>query len=232
MVFLSDMTEQRRMEEELRGYADVVAHDLREPLAGITLLVNLLQRRAEEPPPPGVLEQLQASTQRARQLIDGVLVYARSGELRSEPVALEAVVNEVAEDLRPALEEAGGALLVGELPQVLGDAAQLRRVFQNLVANAVKFRGEEPPRVEVSALPGSHEWVVTVRDNGPGIDPKQATRIFGMFARGNDHAEGSGIGLAICRRIVEAHGGRIWVEPAERGGSAFRFTLPRSAVSG
>jgi signal transduction histidine kinase len=230
MVFLSDVTEQRRMEEELRGYADVVAHDLREPLAGITMLVNLLQRRAEEPPPPGVLEQLRARTERARELIDGVLVYARSGELRGEPVALEAIVNEVVEDLRPALEGTGGALMVGELPQVHGDAAQLRRVFQNLMSNAVKFRGEEPPCVEVSARPDSHEWVVTVRDNGPGVDPKQATRIFGMFARGDGQWEGSGIGLAICRRIVEAHGGRIWVEPAERGGSAFRFTLPRSAV--
>jgi signal transduction histidine kinase len=229
MVFLSDVTAERRMEDELRGYADVVAHDLREPLAGIAALVNLLERRGEEPPPPKILGQLRASTERARELIEGVLVYARSGELRVEPVPLEAVMREVAEDLRPAMEEAGGSLVVGELPEVRGDSGQLRRVLQNLVSNAVKFRGAEPLRVEVSALPGSHEWVVTVRDNGSGVDTKQATRIFGMFSRGDGQAEGSGIGLAICRRIVEAHGGRIWVEPAERGGSAFRFTLPRSA---
>jgi signal transduction histidine kinase len=229
MVFLSDVTAERRMEDELRGYADVVAHDLREPLAGIAVLVNLLERRGEVPPPPGVVEQLRASTERARELIEGVLVYARSGELGSEPVALEAVMREVAEDLRPAVEDAGGSLVVGELPEVQGDPGQLRRVLQNLVSNALKFRSEEPLRVEVSALPGSHEWVVTVRDNGSGVDPRQATRIFGMFSRGDGQGDGTGIRLAICRRIVEAHGGRIWVEPAERGGSAFRFTLPRSA---
>jgi len=99
-------------------------------------------------------------------------------------------------------------------------------VFQNLVGNAVKFRGDEPPRVEVSALQGSHEWILTVRDNGIGIDREDAGRIFGMFSRLERRVEGSGIGLAVCRRVVEAHGGRIWVEPAEGGGSAFRFTLP------
>lgn len=95
-----------------------------------------------------------------------------------------------------------------------------------LVGNALKFRAAAPPLVEVSAERDSEEWVVTVRDNGPGVDPDQATRIFGIFARGNARAEGTGIGLAVCRRVVEAHGGRIWVEAAEGGGSAFRFTLP------
>lgn len=98
--------------------------------------------------------------------------------------------------------------------------------LQNLVGNALKFRAAAPPLVEVSAERDSEEWVVTVRDNGPGVDTDQATRIFGIFARGNARAEGTGIGLAVCRRVVEAHGGRIWVEAAEGGGSAFRFTLP------
>jgi signal transduction histidine kinase len=225
--FLTDVTEQRRMEAELRSYADVVAHDLSEPIAGIALLVRMLERRAEEPPPPDVLRQLRTSTERARDLVDGVLVYARAGELSTGRVALGELVDEVAEDLRPGLEGAGAALEVGELPEVEGDPRQLRRVLQNLVGNAVKFRGEAPLRVEVSALRDSQEWVVTVRDNGAGVDPDQATRIFGMFSRANSRAEGAGIGLAVCRRIVEAHGGRIWVEPAAGGGSAFRFTLPR-----
>ena len=124
-------------------------------------------------------------------------------------------------------EGAGAALEVGELPKVEGDPRRLRRVLQNLVGNAVKFRGDEPLRVEVSALRDSQEWVVTVRDNGPGVDPDHATRIFGMFSRANVSIEGPGIGLAVCRRIVEAHGGRIWVEAAAGGGSAFRFTMPR-----
>jgi signal transduction histidine kinase len=225
--FLADVTEQRRMEAELRSYADVVAHDLSEPIAGIALLVRLLERRADEPPPPEVLQQLRAGTERARDLIDGVLVYARAGELSTARVPLEGVMREVAEDLRPSLEETGATLEVGELPEVEGDPRQLRRVLQNLVGNAVKFRGDEPLRIEVSALRDRQEWVVSVRDNGVGVDPEKATEIFGMFSRADHRIEGAGIGLAVCRRIVEAHGGRIWVEPAEGGGSAFRFTLPR-----
>jgi signal transduction histidine kinase len=224
--FLTDVTEQRRMEAELRSYADVVAHDLSEPIAGIAMLVRLLERRAEEPPPAEVLQQLRASTERARDLIDGVLVYARAGELSSERVRVGQLMAEVAEDLRGSLKEAGATLEIGELPAVEGDPRQLRRVLQNLVGNAVKFRGEAPLRVDVSALRDSQEWVVTVRDNGIGVEPAQATRIFTMFSRATTEREGAGIGLAVCRRIVEAHGGRLWVEPAEGGGSAFRFTLP------
>jgi signal transduction histidine kinase len=225
--FLTDVTEQRRMEAELRNYADVVAHDLSEPVAGIAMLVGLLERRAEQPPSPAVLRQLRSSAERARELIDGVLVYARAGELSREPVMLGELMTQVAEDLRARLDEAGATLEVGELPQVQGDRRQLRRVLQNVLANAVKFRGDAPPRVEVSAVRDSQEWVVTMRDNGLGVDPAQATRIFSMFSRANEQVEGAGIGLAVCRRIIEAHGGRIWVEPADGGGSAFRFTIPR-----
>jgi signal transduction histidine kinase len=226
IVFVADVTAQRRMESELRGYADMVAHDLREPITGIAHLVTLLERRADEPPSPEVLALLRASTERARELIDGVLEYARAGELQREPVALDRVMGDVTADLRQSLDEAGASLDVGALPRVDGDPRQLRRLLQNLVGNAIKFRGEGPPHVEVSALQGSEGWVVTVRDNGVGIDPDHTSRIFGMFARINGDTEGTGIGLAVCRRVVEAHGGRIWVEAAEGGGSAFRFTLP------
>jgi signal transduction histidine kinase len=225
--FLTDVTAQRRMEHELRSFADVVAHDLNEPIAGIALLVRLLERRAEEPPPPDVLRQLRMSTDRARDLIDGVLVYARAGELSTERVALGGLMAEVADDLRAPLERAGATLEIGELPEVDVDPRQLRRVLQNLLGNAVKYRAEAPPRVEVSALRDSQEWVVSVRDNGLGVDPQRASRIFEMFTRDNDQTDGVGIGLAVCRRIIEAHGGRIWAEPADGGGSAFRFTLPR-----
>jgi signal transduction histidine kinase len=136
-------------------------------------------------------------------------------------------MSEVADDLATSLAGAGAVVDVGELPEVDGDPRQLRRVLQNLLGNAVKFRGAAPLRVEVSARPDSQEWVLTVQDNGTGVDPDQATRIFGMFSRGDSRREGAGIGLAVCRRIVEAHGGRIWVERAAGGGSAFRFTLPR-----
>jgi signal transduction histidine kinase len=226
MVFLTDVTEQRRMEAELRGYADVVAHDLREPVANMALLVRTLEQRADQPPRADVLQMLREGIGRAQELVEAVLAYARLGELRSEPVALGDVMSAVAEDLRPNLTEAVATLSVGDLPEVEGDPLQLRRLLQNLVGNAIKFRGAQPPRVEVSALRDSAEWVVTVRDNGVGVDPDQATRIFGMFSRVDPKADGVGIGLAICRRVVEAHGGRIWVEPANGGGSAFRFTMP------
>jgi signal transduction histidine kinase len=225
IVFLHDVTEERRMEAELKAYADIVAHDLSEPLAGIAMLVTLLEQHPEEPPAEYVLQELRATTGRARDLIEGVLAYTRSGELARERVALQDVMAEVADDLRPAIEDANASLVVEELPEVDGDPRQLRRVLQNLVGNALKFRGEQPPRIEVFAEERGREWVLTVRDNGIGIDREHATRIFGMFARVERSVEGSGIGLAVCRRVVEAHGGRIWVEPAEGGGSAFRFTL-------
>ena len=227
VVFLNDVTAQRRMEAELRSYADVVAHDLREPVSAIALLVRLLERQAGEPPSPDVLARLSEGTRRAGELIEAVLDYARAGELRIEPVALDRLVREVTDDLRPALESAGAEIDAGELPEVDGDPRQLRRVLQNLIGNAVKFRADAPLRIVVSAEPDSHEWLVTVRDNGVGVDREQATRIFAMFSRVDRTADGLGLGLAVCRRVVEAHGGRIWVEPADGGGSAFRFTLPR-----
>jgi signal transduction histidine kinase len=226
VVFLTDVTGQRRMEAELRSYADVVAHDLREPVANMALLVRLLERTSAEPPPEDVLQLLREGIDRAQELITAVLVYARVGELTRERVALAQVVGDVEEDLRTALDEAGATLSYGDLPEVEGDRSQLRRLLQNLVGNAVKFRSEAPPAVEVTAERGSREWIVTVSDNGVGVPPDQVSRIFGMFARAQRDADGTGIGLAVCRRIVEAHGGRIWVEPRRRGGSDFRFTLP------
>jgi len=225
--FLTDVTDRRRMEAELGNYADVVAHDLEAPLSTMAVLVTLLERHADEPPAADVLRLLREATDRARELIDGVLDYARVGELRRGRVALAPLVAEVAEDLRTGLEETGATLTVGDLPEVEGDRRQLRRVIQNLVGNALKFRSDRPPAIDVSARRDSREWVVTVRDNGIGVEPDDASRIFGVFTRVQTQRDGLGIGLAVCRRIVEAHGGRIWVEPADGGGSAFRFTLPR-----
>ena len=151
VVFLHDVTEERRMEAELKAYADVVAHDLSQPLAGIAMLVTMLEQRPEEPPPAVVLQELRASTDRGRELIEGVLSYARSGELTRERVSLNDVLVEVASDLRTSIDDAGAVLVVDELPTVSGDPRQLRRVLQNLVGNALKFRGDEPPRIEIGA---------------------------------------------------------------------------------
>jgi signal transduction histidine kinase len=227
IVVLDDVTEQRRMEAELRGYAHAVAHDLSEPVSAMNAIVALLERRVGEPPDPRALELLRETITRARQLIDGVLDYARAGEIQRDQVNLRRLMDEVSTDLGPRLQESGAVLEVRELPEVRGDAGLLWRVLQNLVANAVKFRGQAPPRIEVGGHAGAHDWVVTVRDHGIGVAPEDSDRIFGMFARADRERTGNGIGLAVCRRVVEAHGGRIWVEPADGGGSAFRFTLPR-----
>jgi signal transduction histidine kinase len=226
MVVLVDVGEQRRLETELRSFADLVAHDLREPVTAISHLVTILERAPGQPPPAEVLGLLRSSAERARELIDGTLEYARAGELRRERVALSALVAEIADDLRPVLDAAQATLEIGVLPEVDADPRQLRRLLQNLVGNAVKFRAQAPPRVAISARRSDGDWVVTVRDNGIGVDPREASRIFEMFSRASTSADGTGIGLAVCRRVVEAHGGRLWVEPAEGGGSAFRFTLP------
>jgi signal transduction histidine kinase len=226
LIVLTDITEQRRTEAELRNFADLVAHDLREPVIGIAHLISMLERRAEEPPSPDVLRVLRETAERAHELIDGVLSYSRAGDLRRERIDLGDLMAEVAEDLRPLLRETDARLHTDALPVVDGDPRHLRRVLQNLVGNAVKFHGEQQPRIHVSARRRDDDWVITVRDNGIGVDPDQATRIFDMFARAGGATEGSGIGLAVCRRVVEAHGGVIWVEPSEGGGSAFSFTLP------
>ena len=205
-----------------------MAHDLREPLSGIAVLVTLLEQRPAEPPSADVLRLLRESTERARQLIDGVLVYARVGELRKERVALDRLVAEVAEDLRPGLETTGATLVVDELPEVDGDPRQLRRVLQNLVGNALKFRSEAPLRIELSAQRDTHEWVVTVRDNGLGVNPKDASRLFGMFARARSDADGMGIGLAVCRPARFVIDCRVVAVAALRG-IPCRALCPRAA---
>jgi signal transduction histidine kinase len=226
IVFLTDVTDQRRMEGELRSYADVVAHDLSAPLSNIALLVRQLENRSSEPPSPEVIRLLQESTERARELIEGILVYARVGELERQSVCMADLVAEVTDDLRPTIDEAGARVVFGEMPEVQGDPRQLRRVVQNLIANAIKFRSPEPLVIQIAAERGPDEWVITIRDNGLGVASEDTTRIFGIFSRSEGREDGHGIGLAVCRRVIEAHGGRIWVEAASGGGSAFRFTLP------
>jgi light-regulated signal transduction histidine kinase (bacteriophytochrome) len=142
---------------------------------------------------------------------------------------MAAAAAEAQANLGREITEANAVVGVGSLPVVLADRGQMGQVFQNLLSNAVKFHGERPPNVSVSWRDAGTEWEFAVQDNGIGIDPKHAERIFGVFKRLHTEQEypGTGIGLALCRRIIERHGGRIWHEPAEDGGSIFRFTLPK-----
>ena len=228
---VSDVTEERRMEDELRDYAKVAAHDLREPLMAAGMFVQLLDGRLADgrtPENEELLERVYRTHARARGLVDGILEYARSGtSLIAEPVDTGALAAEVAASLTSAIERVDGRLEISDLPWVRGDRDQLGRVFQNLVANGLKFHSDESPRVTISAEAHDGAWLFSVRDNGVGIPPELADDVFSMFKRAHgDEVEGSGIGLAVCRKIVEAHGGTIWAEPAEGPGTIMRFALP------
>lgn len=168
--------------------------------------------------------------QRMQLLINDLLAYSRvstRGE-PPEPTDCNDVVDAVSVDLTTAIAESGAEVTRSDLPIVMADRSQLRQLFQNLISNAIKFRGERAPRVHVTAEPDGDEWRFAISDNGIGLDPQYAERIFALFQRlhTRDEYEGTGIGLAICKKIVERHGGRIWVESRPGEGTTFFFTLP------
>ena len=224
-----DEAELRRSHAELERFADIAAHDLREPLMAITQLTALLERGVDSQRGE-IVTHLRAAAAHGSRLVDGLLDLARVGRGAppAEPVDLRRVIEDLLDTLGPQIEAAGARVEIGPLPTVLGVEGELARVFQNLLANALKFRGEAAPVVAVSAARSPREWTLTVADNGPGVSERNRERIFELFARGqvDGEAPGTGLGLAVCRKVVELHGGRIWVEPAPGGGSAFRLTLP------
>jgi light-regulated signal transduction histidine kinase (bacteriophytochrome) len=167
---------------------------------------------------------------RMKRLINDLLAYSRVATRGKplEPTDCEQVLGLVLTDLAASIQESGARIEHDPLPTVVGDAVQLGQLFQNLLANALKYRGPEPPRIRMSAERREEEWLFSVCDNGIGIDPQYARRVFVLFERLHADREypGTGIGLAICKRIVERHGGRIWVESELGKGAAFRFTIP------
>lgn len=171
---------------------------------------------------------------RMQRLINDLLTYSRVGSRGRPPAPTDAeeVFNRVLRNLAPAMEDAGATVTHDRLPVVMADEVQLGQLLQNLVGNAIKYHGDEPPRVHVRAERSNGAWMFSVKDNGIGIAPQYHERIFQIFQRLHTRREyeGTGIGLAVCRRIVERHHGRIWVESAEGGGADFRFTLPATAI--
>ena len=168
---------------------------------------------------------------RMKQLIEDLLAYSRVGTKGKEfkPVSLEAPLKRAVTNLRAAIEESGAAVSWDSLPSVDVDEVQLVQLFQNLIGNALKFRGQAVPRIRVSALEENAEWRVSIADNGIGIEPQYFERIFMVFQRLHTMGEypGTGIGLAICKKVAERHGGRIWVTSTPGAGSTFHFTLPK-----
>jgi PAS domain S-box-containing protein len=222
-----------RSNAELQHFAYVASHDLQEPLRMVTSYLGLLEKRYGSELNPQAKEYMSFAVDgslRMKELIDDLLDFSR---IDSKPIDLEEVdMNKVAGmvevDLRLAIEEVGAEIIIGPLPKVRADEVQMKQLLTNLVSNAIKFHDGRPPRVEVSAITFNNEFVFSVQDNGIGIDPKYADRLFNMFSRlhTKDEYPGTGIGLAICKRIVERHGGKIWFESEPGKGTTFYFTIP------
>ena len=226
--------ELERSNEELDRFAAVTSHDLQAPLATISMYVQLLEARHGKDlgSATQLVDGISSATGHARELIRGLLEYSRAGrgELRREQVSVDRVVHEVLDVLAGPIEEKRATVEVGQMPTVRADHRNLCQVFQNLISNAVKF-SEGDPLVKVNADKVDGSWWFAIRDNGIGMEPGKAEEIFEPFHRlhGEGAYPGTGIGLAVCERIVEQHGGRIWVESEPGKGSTFRFTLPAEA---
>lgn len=242
-----DLTERKRREEELRlsyaaleksnmelqQFAYVASHDLQTPLRGIAGFAQILQsdyRSKLGTEADDRLDRIVAGVKQMQQVIDDFLVFTSvDRQVRPFVVAdLNAVFEQVLATLAPSIDETGARVTRGELPAVECNPAQITHLLQNLIANALAYHGEKRPEVHVSAERRGDDWLVAIRDNGIGVAPRYHEKIFEIFRRLHTSAKypGTGIGLAICRRIVDQHGGRIWLESAQGEGATFYFTLP------
>lgn len=223
----------QRSNTELQQFAYVASHDLFEPLRMITSYLQLLNERHGAQLDCQAREFIGFALDGAKHmhaLIQDLLAYSRV-DLRGQPfetVAAENILQAALNNLKVAIEESGAKVTHEPLPPVRGDAVQLIQVFQNLIGNAIKFRGQKPVEVEVEVHRQNSEWFFSVRDNGIGIEPRYFDRLFVIFQRLHTRQEypGTGMGLAICKKIVERHGGRIWVESSPGKGAGFFFSLP------
>jgi PAS domain S-box-containing protein len=247
LTWVEDLTERRRAERDaarhaqelarsnadLDRFAGVVSHDLQSPLRVIAGCARMLEKSTRERLDASERElvaHVVGGVNRMTRLLDGIREYSRVREEDSplQTVACRDVVEEVLESLGADLDAADATVRIGPLPTLGGHPVQLAQLFQNLIENAVKFRAATPPEIAVSARRRDAEWEFTVADNGVGIDPRHAELVFdfGQRLHSDDDVPGTGIGLTVCKTVVERHGGRIWVEPDAARGCRFRFTLP------
>ncbi len=247
-----DIAEQKKIEESLKRMANdlarsninleqfvyVASHELQEPLRMVTSYLQLLERRYKgrlDADADSFIQYAVDSGTRLQQLISDLMVYSRiEGQSRPfKSVDCAEVLKQTLMHLELVMGEHQAVVQYQNLPSVMGDDIQLEQLFRNLIVNAIKFRADKPPRIYITAENKTKEWLFSVRDNGGGILPEYRNRIFGMFQRlpGTDDKLGSGIGLAICKKIVERHGGKIWVESELGKGTTFYFTIPAGKES-
>jgi signal transduction histidine kinase len=227
-----------RSNRDLEQFAYVASHDLQEPLRMVATYTQLLAERYQDKLDADADKYIHYAVDgalRMQKLVQDLLAYSRVGR---EGMALRdtdcnAVLEAALGNLKAAIQESGALVEHAQLPVVLADSSQLTQVLQNLIGNAIKFRGSQRPVIRVSAQTKLKEWIFSVADNGIGIAAEQAENVFILFRRLHTRAEyaGNGIGLSICKKIIEQHGGRIWVESQADHGSIFRFTLPIKANS-
>ena len=233
-ALLDQARELQRSNQELEQFAYVASHDLQEPLRKVASFTQMLDRRYSgqlDERADRYIEFAVDGAKRMQELINDLLAFSRVGRLDTslERVESAQLVQEAKARLAAALQETEGEVVAEELPAVTGDRGLLTAVFANLLSNAIKFRGDEPPRVTIEAVANGRFWQFSVTDAGIGVEDEYAERIFVIFQRlhTRDAYEGTGIGLAMCRKIIEFHGGRIWLAPAAAGrGARFEFTLP------
>ena len=237
LLAASQTQDLERSNAELQEFAYVAAHELLEPLRTIASYAHLLAERYQgklDEKADKYLQFVVVGATRMQNLIIDLLAFSRVGSRAQplQPTQSAAVARQVIERLRPRIEETQADIALGALPVVPADETQLGQLLQNLVGNALKFRSTRPPRIRVNASLRDGEWLFSVEDNGIGIDRQFADRIFQMFQRLHERAkyEGSGIGLALAKKIVDRHGGRIWFESEPGAGTTFYFTLPDPAI--
>jgi signal transduction histidine kinase len=228
-----------RSNAELEQFAYIASHDLQEPLRMVATYTQLLAERYR-----GRLDENAdkfigyacEGALRMQTLIQDLLAFSRVGRNCDAcvPVDCNALLQEILHSLGPAIRESGARITYGALPVLWTNRSQMMQVFQNLIANAIKFRGQEPPAISVQAEPSGERWLFSVNDNGIGIAPEHAENIFVVFQRLHTRVEypGNGIGLAVCKKIIEHGGGKIWVESQPGHGATFKFTLSRDGPAG